>query len=202
MFKDSTTAHAADAQNFSDEEELADDELPDEEFSSEAPKAANGDDDNNNSGDESEDDLMKELQQEAMQGVDENEAEAAGPGGLFDNTFSNNNAGLADLDFEHSNALADDHDDEELNMGFQMASSEPNMVDEDDIDLSDEYENEEQKAAIQKELKEKIRLERIEKEKRNRAKLLRIYYPSFKRGLCYPQNYNLRFTRIPEKHSE
>ncbi|GMF54468.1 unnamed protein product [[Candida] boidinii] len=150
---DGSTHHAADAIDFSDEEELADDDLPEEEISSAMKKkkevADNATSDyienNNNSTEESQhkeeaaeeekeeeeeeeeeeedDDLMKELQAEAMEGVDEEEAgdfnakflfDNALPGGLQDDNQDSSlkNMELRDLDFEDGVLNDDDADDD------------------------------------------------------------------------------------------
>ncbi|ODV85432.1 hypothetical protein CANARDRAFT_7546 [[Candida] arabinofermentans NRRL YB-2248] len=192
---DGSTNHAEDALDFSDEDELADEEEADVTSSLKAKDVPESADEES----ESDDDLMKELQQEAMQGVDGDEAAEAIPGGLFTVIGDDsNNAGLADLDFEHANALMDEDDDDEMGFPMEDQASKNHQEDskdkpegqkdvaqvgEDDLSSSSEDDDDEiERKQAQEELKLKLKLERIEKEKRNREKLLKIYYPSFKRG--------------------
>lgn len=89
---DGTTEHAADAMDFSDEDELADEIGEDEDKENEADVGTSAREDD--SGDES-DDLLKELEQEGMQGVDEVEASEIIPGGgLFGNQIAPEGSGI------------------------------------------------------------------------------------------------------------
>lgn len=165
---DGKTVHAANAIDFSDEEELADEEEEHEEeeeevdnevsdLFSEVPTG------NNEREDESEDDFMKELQQEAMEGVDE--AENNGVDAVFGMSLPNN-AGLQDLDYA-SNSLLD-----------------TKQIGDSDIELSDEEdeENTEISAEEKQKILEKLKHEKEERDKRNREKLLKIFFPTFRKG--------------------
>ncbi|KAG7736037.1 hypothetical protein KL923_005139 [Ogataea haglerorum] len=156
---DGSTEHAADAVDFEDEEELAEEE---EESSKEEAREEPEEEE----GEEEDDDFMKELQEEAMEGVEDDEGENRG-GTIFDNNVTN--IGLTDLDYEHTQGL-DEHD----GMGFAQ-------------DLEDEYDAETRRAVFEK------------KRLAARQKLLRLYYPTFKRGK--PIRMQTLFPIIPLRYS-
>ncbi|GMM29699.1 histone acetyltransferase [Martiniozyma asiatica (nom. inval.)] len=135
------TVHAADAVDFEDEDELADEEEPEETLAKVEEEDENED---NNNGDN---DLLAELQQEGMDGVQDDD-------GTLQNLFglpAGGDTGLPDLDFASS--------------GMQVGES--------DIDLSD---------GESAEIDQKKLQERLEREKKNKDKLMKIFYPSFKKG--------------------
>lgn len=207
---DGSTHHAADAIDFSDEEELADDDLPEEEVSSSMKKkndeAATGDDIENNNKpteerqqeetiateeqeeEEDDDDLMKELQAEAMEGVDEEEAgdfnakflfDNALPGGLQDDNQDSSlkNMDLRDLDFEDGELNDDDADDDifafnqmKEQQEAQRIEKQKHEVDETKIDTAITENDEEQiskfnKKSIKSAEKQRIKALKIEQRK-------------------------------------
>lgn len=83
---DGSTEHAADAMDFSDEDELAEEV---EEDKGKGDEEAESRDVGGDESDDESDDLLKELEQEGMQGVDEVEASEIIPGGgLFGNQIA------------------------------------------------------------------------------------------------------------------
>lgn len=123
-----TTEHAADAQDFSDEDELA------EEEGSKLVETAEKDEKEAETSSDDSDNLMKELEQEGMQGVEE--------------------AGAAPITTE-------------LFGGLGMSGPEPDANETKPVDV--EMTEEEKKRAA-------------ELKKKKDEKLLRIFYPTFRRG--------------------
>lgn len=133
---DGSTKHADNAMDFSDEDELIDEDNASETKSEKKEEQ-----------EESEDDLMAELEQEGMQGVSE-DADIV-PGGLFGNAFPQGNTGLDDLMLEGATGL-----------------------EEDKIPIAEDSVKEKKK----KTKKPKITTKELQE------KLLRVYYPTFRRG--------------------
>lgn len=185
---DGKTEHADNAVDFSDEDELADEEeLDDEErhnsksvtdlhSTTTATHTDNEDEFNNGNDiedDDDEDDFMKELQHEAMEGVEqENDSEIMG-GAVFGIGLPQNNAGLQDLDFA-SNSL--------LDTGRQIGDSDIDFSDDGEILGQEEEISKELTAEEKQRIKEENRIQKEKKDKENKEKLLRVFFPTFKRG--------------------
>ncbi|QPG74095.1 hypothetical protein FOA43_001416 [Brettanomyces nanus] len=173
---DGSTKHAEDALDFSDEDELAEENLsgeskqidgravsvePGVDNDSDNDSDKDSDNDNDNKGvkgdnvdddNGEDDDLMKELEMEGMQGVQEDGGDMEEiSGGLFGNSFPGAQSIQQDLLGEE-----EDHPNQESHINNRS-------------DLS----KEEQQA-----LDEMIR----EKRKENNRKLLHVFYPSFRSG--------------------
>lgn len=173
---DGKTEHAENAIDFSDEEELADDE---EDDVSKGNQHLKFDDDNDifgetNSSADEEDDFMKALQTEAMEGVEQNDVTSANDA-VFGIKLPEN-AGLQDLDFA-SNSL--------LDSTKQIGDSDIELSDDENFNINSlssvpqqNYVSPEEKLKIQEEKKREL-------EERNRIKrenLVKIFFPTFERG--------------------
>lgn len=155
---DMKTEHAADAIDFEDEDELADDELPDEEDLGNKPTV----------GQDSEgDDFMKELESEAK--INDNDSQ-------FDKLFGENiddgfggNQGFEDTDGEilKTKEKEDDHKGKEL----------------------DEQRKAERIKAREEEKKaQKIKEQEDQELQKFQERLLKFYYPSFKKNSILQMN--------------
>lgn len=185
---DGKTEHAENAIDFSDEDELAEEEEEDislthVEIDQTGTHSFGEDEDNDNDqkthvggagedeDEDDEDDFMKELQQEAMEGVDQKQDSELMAGAVFGFGLPNN-AGLQDLDYA-SNSL--------LDTTRQIGDSDIEFSDEDETNSKEE----ESKQLSEEEKQKIIEQKRLEKERRNKEnkeKLLRIFFPTFHRG--------------------
>ena len=190
---DGKTEHADNAIDFSDEDELAEEEedLNDGEEDVSASHAdhtgvpsfkedsghneedllGNNNDEDEEEEEEDEDDFMKELQQEAMEGVEQKQDSELVAGAVFGFGVPNN-AGLQDLDFA-SNSL--------LDTTRQIGDSDIEFSEEEDTSSKEK----ESKVLTEEEKKKISEQKRLEKEKRtreNKEKLLRIFFPTFQKG--------------------
>ncbi|VEU21187.1 DEKNAAC102044 [Brettanomyces naardenensis] len=171
---DGSTKHAADAMDFSDEDELAEEDeggakgeaviddvgARSKEAEDETVQLDKSQDQQEEEEGSESDDLMKELEEEGMKGVEEDEAI---PGGLFGNSFpGGGGGGLNDLELESAGAFAEMDEDEEAQETVQTAVEKP-------VTHLD-------KAALD-------------------AKLLRIFYPTFQRG--HPIKMQTLFPVVP-----
>lgn len=176
---DGTTQHAENAIDFSDEDELA------EEEEEEAKKATVNLENQNSELDDifgivksdndnvsEEDDFMKELEQEAMEGVEIDGSNAGIPESVFGMNLPTN-AGLHDLDFA-SNSILD----------------ATKQIGDSDIELSDDSDNNEyseiDKTGMTEEERRGIFEERKriqeELDKKKRELVLKTFFPSFEKG--------------------
>lgn len=202
---DGKTEHAENAIDFSDEEELAEEEEEDislthVEIDQTGTHSLGEDEDNDNDqkthvggagedeDEDDEDDFMKELQQEAMEGVDQKQDSELMAGAVFGFGLPNN-AGLQDLDYA-SNSL--------LDTTRQIGDSDIEFSDEDETNSKEE----ESKQLSEEEKQKIIEQKRLEKERRNKEnkeKLLRIFFPTFHRGK--PMQLQKLFPIIPLEFS-
>lgn len=177
---DGTTHHAANAIDFSDEEELAEEENEDEEDVKDGVKLKTqnselddifgiGHDDND---EEEEDDFMKELEQEAMEGVEPDGSTGAMSEAVFGMNLPTNTA-LHDLDFA-SNSI--------LDATKQIGDSDIELSDDDGMG---EYSQSKLKGMSEEETKlllEEKKREQEEIETKKRELVLKVFFPSFKKG--------------------
>jgi transcription initiation factor TFIID subunit 1 len=186
---DGKTEHAENAIDFSDEDELAEEEeeeptqgqtnknVPDEEdfdIFGENEDEEEEKQEEEEEEEEEDDDFMKELQQEAMEGVEQEDETEAVTGAVFGLSLPNN-AGLQDLDFA-SNSM--------LDATKQIGDSDIELSDEDEVINNKETESTKEKLTKEEILKlqEEKKRELIEKNRKNREKLIKIFYPTFKNG--------------------
>lgn len=142
LFNEGKTEHADDAIDFEDEDELAE-----EEEATGGPGEDDGDEEDDGEADDG--DFMKDLQNEAMEGVEDDEdAELAG------NMLGlpTHNAGLNDMHF------AEDHNQDQHDSDLEDASMS-----------ADDYTSQQ-------------RYKYLNRKEENDEKLLRVFFPSFKRG--------------------
>lgn len=174
LFNEGKTVHADDAIDFEDEDELADEEEDGDGNGGEEEYAGDGD-------------FMKELQDEALEGVeDAGDSEMTGSLlGMHNMSESNANVGLQDMDFVSNFDNAN---------GVGESDIELSEDDDDQDDDQDEYTEEQRQAIL-----EQNRFERAKKKEENKEKLLRIFCPTFKKGR--PMKLQTLFPTFPLEYS-
>lgn len=174
---DGKTEHADNAVDFSDEEELADEEEPTKGVSSDNEDLFGEKDEE--AGLEEEDDFMKELEQEALEGVEGNGDPETISEALFGQSIPGH-VGLQDLDFA-SNSVIDS--------AKQIGDSDIELSDEDEQN-GEEYghDNTNNKAIdgeghlISEAEKKQKELEKQRKEQAIKEVQLKIFFPTFEKG--------------------
>lgn len=168
LFNEGKTVHADDAIDFEDEDELADEE-----------EAHAGDGDASSAEDDG--DFMKELQDEALEGVEDGaDSEIAGTLlGMNSMSDSNVNVGLQDMEFTSN-------------------YDNGNGIGESDIELSEE-DDEEGQFDDEEYSEEHKRIQRTKRKEENKEKLLRIFCPTFKPGK--PMKLQTLFPTFPLEYS-
>lgn len=180
---DGKTEHAENAIDFSDEDELADEEDVNEQTEHRHSNIDDDDDifgenDLSDDDDDDDDNFMKELQNEAMEGVEQNDTALANDA-VFGVNLPDNlpvNAGLQDLDFA-SNSL--------LDISKQIGDSDIELSDDDNAAINNlssvsqqKFISPEEKLRIQQEKKRELE----ERNKIKRETLVKIFFPTFKQG--------------------
>jgi transcription initiation factor TFIID subunit 1, fungi type len=202
---DGKTQHAETAIDFSDEEELAEEEESSGQKDNTHRNGGSDDDDDDDDDDEDgdeEDDFMKELEQEALEGVEKDEQPEDTEMNAVFGIGVPKNAGLQDLDFA-SNSLLDstkqigDSDielsdleeednklEEALGLNVNAPTSEPKDAN------SNTASSTAQNAKLKQELRAQEAKKRKEEEQRKKEErmkerneiILRTYYPDFEKG--------------------
>ena len=186
---DGKTEHAENAIDFSDEDELAEEDEEEESGN----KDNNDDNDNDNDNDEKEDDdeeddFMKELQQEAMEGVEKpgqkEETEMNAVLGLG----VPGHVGLQDLDFA-SNSLLDStkqigDSDIELSDDDESENIKGETFNKKHINKNDEHDQQQKLISDEERKKRKEEEKRLKEERRaaRNKKIVKILFPSFEPG--------------------